>query len=279
METDQLGVVSVSTDHDDVEEMFGAYADAGFENVEFYMPEVWEYLDEGRTVADLQTLLDDHGIACIGGFAQFDNHVTCFGTPATFEADNHQIVRNAELLDDLGAETMVVGADAPEDHYDFDDVLGHYAERFRWLGEAVAHTDVTLCIEFNWSPLLKTLRSAAEIARRTERENVGVLFDPAHYHCTPTKFDEFTDENLREVAHVHVDDMIDKPGDISTPSRDRLLPGEGGQPLERMFDRIEDAGYDGHFSIEMFNEDLWALPPAEAANRMYDSVLPYCDDD
>lgn len=277
MNTTQLAVVSVSTKHDDIGQALSAYGAAGFGNVEFYLPEAWEYLDDERTVEDLRALLDQHGIDCIGGFAHFDNYVTCFGNPVTFEHENHQIVRNAELLDALDAPTMVVGADAPDDRQEYPDILGHYAERFAALGEAVAHTDVTLCLEFNWSPLIKSLGSAAEIARRSNRDNVGVLFDPAHYHCTPTKFAELTASNVETIEHVHVDDMRDKPGDISTPSQDRLLPGDGGLPLERILDRIEDHGYDGYFSIEMFNEDLWERPPKEAASMMYDSLLPYCD--
>lgn len=277
MNTAQLAVVSVSTRHDTVEEMLSAYSTAGFRNVEFYLPEVWEYLDQGRSVEELRNLLDQYDVDCIGGFAHFDNYVTCFGNAVTFEHDNHQIIRNAELLDDLGATAMVVGADAPDDPDEFSDILDHYAERYAMLADQVAHTEVTLCLEFNWSPLIKSLRSAAEITRRTDRDNMGVLFDPAHYHCTPTKFAELTAENVETIEHVHVDDMRDKPGDLSTPSRDRLLPGKGGLPLQQMIDRIESHGYDGYFSIEMFNEDLWARSPKEAASMMYDSLLPYCE--
>ena len=36
------------------------------------------------------------------------------------------------------------------------------------------------------------------------------------------------------------------------------------------------AAYDGYFSIEMFNRDLWQLPAAEAARRCYKSLLALC---
>ena len=40
--------------------------------------------------------------------------------------------------------------------------------------------------------------------------------------------------------------------------------------------RIEALGYKGYFSIEMFNEELWHLPADQAAQRMYTSLLPFC---
>ena len=86
------------------------------------------------------------------------------------------------------------------------------------------------------------------------------LFDPAHYHTTPTKFEHLTAETVRWIRHVHLNDMRDKPGELSDCNADRVLPGAGMLDAHALISRLEEHGYTGFFSLEMFNADLWALP-------------------
>ena len=192
------------------------------------------------------------------------------------QANHDQHVENARLLATLGGTNMVVGTDGPKDGPSMD-ALDGLAEGIRSVADRIAEYGVNILIEFNWSPVVKSLRTASEIVRRSGASNAGVLFDPAHYHCTPTKFDQLTPENVATIKHVHVNDMRDKPGELSDCNSDRELPGSGILDLRAIFGRIEELGYKGDFSIEMFSEELWALPPAEAARQMYQSLLPLCD--
>jgi len=112
------------------------------------------------------------------------------------------------------------------------------------------------------------------VIRRVGRPNAGVVFDPAHYHCTPSKFEQLTPDNVATVRHVHIDDMRDKPGELSHCNEDRVLPGEGCLDLPGLFERLDSLGYRGYCGIETFNAELWAMPPGQAARRMYQSLLP-----
>jgi sugar phosphate isomerase/epimerase len=114
------------------------------------------------------------------------------------------------------------------------------------------------------------------VARKAQHPRVGVLFDPAHYYTTPTKFDHLNPDTVPWIKHVHLDGMRDKPGDLSHCNDDRVLPGQGILDLPALIARLEEHGYAGYFSIEMFNHDLWQLPAAEAARRCYESLLPLC---
>ena len=71
--------------------------------------------------------------------------------------------------------------------------------------------------------------------------------------------------------------LENKPGELSHCNSDRVLPGEGILDLRGLFGQIERYGYTGYFAIELFNEELWAMPPLEAARRMYASLLALCD--
>ena len=274
MEKSQFAINSVSTIRAGLEECLPAYAAAGFRNVEFPLRHVRDYLDKGHTLADVRRLLDANGLRCVGGF---DCAVECFSAGEQRAKNHVRIVENARFLAELGGakqvSVMVVGTDGPPDLAAVPDPIGEMAATFAVLGEAIAGTGVTLCIEFNWSPLVKSLRTAAEIARRSGRDNVGVVFDPAHYYCTPTKFDQLDAANVATIRHVHVDDMRDKPAELSNCNSDRVLPGQGCLDLPALFGQIERHGYAGCFSIELFNEELWAMPVQEAARRMYESMV------
>jgi sugar phosphate isomerase/epimerase len=162
-----------------------------------------------------------------------------------------------------------------------EETIEQLAQAFAKVAREIEATKVNVCIEFNWSPVVKSLRTAAQIARRANEisglQNIGVLFDPAHYHCTPTKFEQLTPENIALIKHVHVDDMADKPGELSDCNGDRVLPLRGCLDLRALFGAIEGGGYDGYFSIEMFSEELWNMSARDAANKMYQSLLPLCE--
>ncbi len=273
MKREQLAINSVSTGGATLEERLAAYAGAGFGHVEFMLGHVKEFLARGRSSGDARRLIEDHGLRCIGGF---ETELEAFSPDGQRALNHAQVVENAQLVAGLGGTALVVGTDGPSERMEADAVLDALAATFADVGRQIVDTGVSLCIEFNWSPVVKSLRTAAEIARRSGCDNVGVLFDPAHYHCTPSKFEHLTPENIAVIKHVHVDDMRDKPGELSDCNSDRELPGQGCLDLNALFGQIERHGYGGFFSVEMFSETLWALPAREAAQRMYDSLLPLC---
>jgi 2-keto-myo-inositol isomerase len=272
MRTSQLAINSVSTRQGSLEEALAAYAAAGFRRVEFLLPHVKEWLAAGHTVDEARRLLASHGLRSIGGF---ELAVECLTPPESRLANREAQRANASLIHDLGGGTLVVGAAGPVGPSL--DALDALAEALRDLVESIEGLNVTVALEFNWGPLVKSLRSAVLVCEKVNHPRLGVLFDPAHYHTTVTKLEDLTADTVRWIKHVHLDDMADKPGDLSDCNADRVLPGEGVLDLPALVAVLEEHGYDGFFSIEMFNEDLWRLPVAEAARRRYQSLLPLCD--
>jgi 2-keto-myo-inositol isomerase len=274
MKRSQLAINSASTIRAGLPAALAAYHAAGFRNVEFPLRHVREYLAAGHTLPDVRHLLDRYEMRCIGGF---DGIVECFSPPEQRARNHARTVEAAEFLAELGGTLMVVGTDGPSELPA--DPVGEVAAALTAMASSIAHTGVTLCLEFNWSPLVKSLRMAADVARRVGIPGVGVVFDPAHYYCTPSKFAQLSTENVALIRHVHVDDMRDKPPELSNCNSDRVLPGEGILDLCALLGQIELHGYQGYYSIELFNEELWAMPVEAAAQRMYQSLLPFCEDE
>ena len=272
MKTAQLAINSVSTEKADLEECLAGYHAAGFHNVEYVLKHVKDYMARGHSVEDVCALQDKYQMHCIGGF---ETGVECFSSEEQQQANHACIAENAQLLSALGATTMVVGTDGPADPSTVADPVAVIARTFAQVAKQVKPTGITLCLEFNWSPVVKSLRTAADIARKSRASNVGVLFDPAHYYCTPTKFDQLNAQNIAFIRHVHVDDMNDKPSELSNCNSDRALPGKGILDLKAIFGQLDKNGYKGYYSIEMFSDKLWAMPARKAAKIMYDSLLPF----
>jgi len=273
MKRTQIAINSVSTTQQNLEEALAAYAEAGFTNVEFVLPLVKDWIAQGHTLDDVRVLLERHGLRSIGGF---QTHVACFAPPDTLHA-NHDLIReNVRLIHELGGGTLVVGTDGPAQPSveALDTVVAVFGELLR----QIEGLNVTIALEFNWSPLIKSLHSAAYVVKRVNHPQLGILFDPAHYHTTVTKFEHLTAEIVPLIKHVHLNDMSNKPGELSNCNSDRVLPGQGIIDLRAIIDRLEEYDYNGYYSIEMFNPALWQLPAKEAARRCYQSLLPLCEE-
>ncbi len=267
----QLSINSVSTTHSGLEEALAAYASAGFRQVEFLMPLVKDYIAHGHTLDDVRALLARYQLHSIGGF---ETHVVCFGTLAEQHVNFDLLVNNAHLIHELGGGVMIVGTDGPE-HISLSS-LDSIAEALRKLAEQIEGLQVNIALEFNWSPVVKSLQSAVLVVNKVQHAQVGILFDPAHYYTTVTKFEHLTAATVPLIKHVHIDDMRDKPGELSNCNSDRVLPGQGILDLQALIARLEQFGYSGFYSIEMFNEELWKVPVTEAASLCYNSLLPLC---
>ena len=112
---------------------------------------------------------------------------------------------------------------------------------------------------------------------KADHPRVGVLFDTAHYHVTPTKLSDINENSVRFIKYVHLNDMPGTPADLTHRDNDRVLPGEGMLDLPAIISALEQNGYEGYFSIEVFSAQLWQLPAKEAARRCYESLLPLCE--
>jgi 4-hydroxyphenylpyruvate dioxygenase len=269
---EQLAINTVSLGGQ-LPDILAGCAAGGFRNVEFALGQVHAYLKEGHDVGAVTQLLQQHQLRCIGGFI---SGLEAFSDAEAQSANHASLIENARLLSELGGgavQSLVVGTDDYRTAGEVEDPIEGYAKALAKVAGQTAPLGVNVLLEFNWGAI-KSLPAAVEIARRSGAPNAGVLFDPAHFHCTPTKSEDLTPENVAFIRHVHVNNMRRKPAELSNCNSDRLLPDDpaGALDVQALFAKIEAGGYSGFFSIEMFSDELWALPAAEAAGRMWDSM-------
>jgi len=272
MKAEQLAIHSLSTAHRNLEEALDAYAAAGFRYVEPYLPLVKAWMEDGHTMEQTRELFDSYGLRFI---ASSELAVECFHASDVLLPNLRANAENARLIGELGGSAMIVHTDGPEQVTA--ESLDPIARALLDLAEATEDVGADIAVEFNASPVVKSLQSAVRVAEIADHPRVGVLFDTAHYHVTPSKLGDVDEDSVKWIKHVHLNDMPDIPADLAHRDFDRVLPGEGVLDLPEIISALEKSGYEGYFAIELFNAELWALPAKETARRCYESLLPLCE--
>ena len=242
MNINRLGLNTVSIKFSNLEEMAAAAAGAGFRTIECPLDQIRRELAKGMTPAQARAIINGHKINVSGGFNQ---NLVGLGTAAEIKKSQDEHVANAELIAQLGGTMMVVGTDYREwpRKEEIPNVIERMAEAAKGVADRIKPFNVTMAIEFNWG-MVKTFLSVVEIAKLSGASNVGVLFDPAHFHCTPSKTEHITAETAKWIKHVHVDNMPATPAEITDCNGARLLPGDPKRAydLVELFGRFEQFG-------------------------------------
>lgn len=90
-----------------------------------------------------------------------------------------------------------------------------------------------------------------------------VVIDTFHWSLGGSSLDDLRACDPARIALVHVNDA--PPGDLAAlTDEDRVLPGEGGLPLDGFYRALLGTGYDGVLSLELFGP----VPAARAHAAM-----------
>jgi sugar phosphate isomerase/epimerase len=135
-------------------------------------------------------------------------------------------------------------------------MLDRLADHVLKVADAGVPFGVQLAIEVNWCSLCRSFRTAAELVRRTAHPSVGVTWDPAHFHSTPSRLGDL-DLLQGKILHAHLDDMNGTFVEVVNINADRVIPGEGILPMREWTNKVTACGYQGYHCLELFSEALW----------------------
>jgi len=247
-------------------ESIEASAKAGFKAVELWLPHVEKLVAEGGAAADVRAMLADHGLEAAGA-CYVAGLLTSTGEAKRKAFD--QAKARFELCQELGARTIVCvgdGPDAPtlEDYHTA-------AEQTREVCDLAGSFGLGVALEFVAGlPFIGTLATAARIVRDADHVDLGILFDCFHFWAGRSKMEDFAELGGAPIALVHLNDARPLPREILRDGH-RALPGQGCFPLREIVRRIAQTGYDGYYSLELFDPELWAAEPSDAAARCHEA--------
>lgn len=273
----KIALHQITTIRAPFEEDLTAYRQAGWTAFEMHLSKASQYIEKNG-MDGFARFVADSGMSPI---AATGHVVLAFASASEMAANEEQLKRELEIMAAVGCPTIVFGGDAAsapaapnqtesglaERDRAYRSLLTRFALRVGHLADIARPFGVTMALEVNWCGMCRSISSAAEVIELTRRPNVGLLFDTAHFACTPSRLSDL-DRLTGKIVAGHLDDMRDCPPEVRNVNNDRVIPGEGALPLVEWLDTVEARGFTGWHSVELFCEDLWQRPTLEIAQRV-----------
>lgn len=210
-------------------------------------------------------LVREHGLRvsslCRGGFLTA-------AEPAQRRAaldDNRRAIDEAATLG-AACLVMVVGGMPPGDR-DLDGARERARDAIRELAPYAGERGVQLALEALHPmyvadrAVLSTLEQALDWAEEFPAEQVGVVVDAYHQWWDPRLDPAIERARGRIAAYQICDWILPLAADVLLA---RGVMGRGYVDLPALAAKVAAAGYTGDVEVEIFNQDLWDLPPEQA---------------
>ncbi|GAB3426830.1 TIM barrel protein [Flindersiella endophytica] len=184
--------------------------------------------------------------------------------PGLFEANLRRAERKLDVLEQLGAGTMLVCSSTAADATDDDDLA---AEHLHTLADRAARRGLRIAYEaLAWGRHVNSYEHAWRIVQRGDHPALGLCLDSFHVLA---RGDDPT--GIRHVpgSKVFYLQLADAPR-LDTHVREwsrhhRLFPGEGSFDLAEFVSHVLATGYDGPLSLEVFNDVYRQADPRHVA--------------
>lgn len=118
---------------------------------------------------------------------------------------------------------------------------------------------------------VNTLSFCNEIVSDLDSPNVGLTIDTFHFFLSGEPLSVLESVDPAKIFLIHVADIENIPR-AQLSDANRTIPGEGVAPLKAFVRKLQEIGYQGVFSIELFNPKYWERDPKEVAVLCYQKM-------
>lgn len=246
----------------DVETDIRVAAAAGYEAVELRDVKIERYLAGDGRIERLRERLNRSNISALSINALED---ATLGVRTSLDATLTRCVRLCQWARVLGAAYVVaVPSVLPRGGPGQGEIRARTVDALRAIARVAGEAGVKVGFEFLGFPTcsVRTLHAARAIVDEVGGPEVGLVIDAFHFHVGGSRFEDFESLDAASVFIIHVDDA--EPGEpAGLTDAQRLLPGDGVIPLKALVRRIEDTGFDGFYSLELFRPEYWTWDPGQ----------------
>lgn len=232
-------------------------AKAGYGAIELWIDDVDAYVKNGGKVRDLTKRMDDLGLQR-PSMISLRNWVA--KDDAAFETAMTECRRRLGIAQELGVKHFV--SSPPREAID----VSLATDRYQQLLEISLEYNVPASVEFlGFVAGLNTLEMAWQIAGGTGFSQATVTPDAWHMFRGGSNIETLAQIPADHIACVHWNDApADKPRQEQTDA-DRVFPGDGVIPLNRIAAILREKNWHGCLSLELFNRTYWEQDPLQVA--------------
>ena len=249
-----------------LDEKLRAIAAAGFEEVEIFEADLLSFSGSPR---DVGRLCRDLGLS-ICAFQPFRDFE---GMPEPQRSRNlARAERKFELMQELQTDLMLVCSNiSPASLGGID----RAAADFRELGERAAKHGLRVGFEaLAWGVHVNDYRDAWEIVRRADHPAIGIILDSFHTLAPGFPVSAIASIPADKIFLVQLADAPRLGLEVLSWSRHfRCFPGQGDLPVVKFMEAVQATGYDGPWSLEIFNDQFRAGSPVRTATDGLRSLI------
>jgi len=230
-------------------------AQAGFEGIELWINDIYDFIGRGGEVADVEKALADHGL--------FVPSVIAIRQWGDMDGWEYQLVldearRRFALGSRLGARYIVATPPLEQEGQD------HLPDRYRDLLQIGREEGIQPTFEYiSFFKSVYKLADAWRIVQETGDPDATLILDAFHNWNSNSTLDELRRIPSDRISHYHIDDAHPDKAPCTQKDPDRVMLGEGQIDLAAEIAVLREIGYEGTVSLELFNEALWAQDPTE----------------
>ncbi len=234
---------------------------AGYTGIEPWIGELDAYVKNGGTLSDLRKRIADAGLTVESaiGFAAFLHE-----DDAERQKGLEEAKRCMGLVREIGGTRIAAPPVGVTDKTGLDPLK--LAARYRALCDVGQQEGVAPQLEL-WG-FAKTLARMGEVAFvgvEAAHPLACVLLDIYHIFKGGSDFEGLGMFAASRMHNFHVNDYPGNPPRETINDSQRVYPGDGIAPLDKIFRTLRDNGYRGVLSLELFNRDYWKQDAFEVA--------------
>jgi sugar phosphate isomerase/epimerase len=237
-------------------------ADQGYDGVEVLADDPHAYLpafgDDDRRA--LQEALDDSGLAVSNVNANTamgyydDRPPSAFFEPSLCTDDDAREWRVAyttqaiDLADAIGAPAVCVASGRPLPGNPPEQAYEHLIDSLHAVLDHAEECGVQVGVEFEPELLVEDVAETLALIDDVDRDHLGVNLDLGHAAVTGTDPADAVRQCAGRITGVHLEDIA---GGVRGKHY-HLVPGDGDLDFRPVFDALDDAGYDGWVTLELY---------------------------
>ena len=242
---------------------------AGFKGIGLWHADL-EHILETRTLDELKTLLDDHGLEHL----ELECLLDWFLDPSD---ENRRAA-------DATRELLFEAAAVLEPHHikvanifsrpcDLSVLTERYAEL---CAEAAERHGARIVYEFMPPDVnVQDLETALTVVQGADAPNAALCIDTWHMAKLGISADDLRKVPGHLYGWVELSDgqRENMPDPVDETINHRALPGEGEFPIREYVAAVRDAGYEGPWGVEVLSQKLRELPIEQIFDRAYETSL------
>lgn len=238
-------------------------AEAGYDGVEIWMNKLTAHLESGGTTKEIKSLAADLGIrieSCIS-FPQW-----IVDDEKKREDAYEQARKEMKLLAEVGCSKVAAppaGATKPPSLN-----LLEVAARYRKLLEIGKETGVLPQLElWGFSHNLHLFGEVMYVATEAAHPDACILPDVYHIYKGGSDFEGLRMLDPTAIHMFHVNDYPSSPSREDIKDSDRVFPGDGVAPLNRILQLLANKNKPIVLSLELFNQEYYKMKAIDAAKE------------